>query len=61
MTNYVTGKMPIVTPTDDMRIAVGGIYGSLKLSDLKSFITDGKNTSNKKKNSNNKHYYSRWN
>lgn len=38
MTNYVTGKTPIVNPKDWMKIAVGGVVGAIKLSDLKAYV-----------------------
>lgn len=38
MTNYVTGKLPVVDPTDEMKIAVGSLIASIQLKDLKDYI-----------------------
>ena len=38
MDNYIIGLLPAVQPEDDMKIELGGVMGSVTLSELKKFI-----------------------
>ena len=41
MTNLVTGLLPIVLPSDWMKISVGSVIGAVQLKDLKDYFGDG--------------------